>query len=365
MGDHVLLTGATGFLGGYLAGELLTRTSATIHCLVRGRSGGGGEARLLAGLRRVGTEADGRVRMVHGNLRKPRLGLSDREYARLAERIGAVYHCAASVNLAAHRDRLAPTNVDGTRAVLALAGHGGRRTPVHLVSTQGVFIAARAAGAAVIAEDTPVPSAYAGTIGYTQTKWEAEEAARAADVPVAVYRPGVVLGHSTTGHCSDNDFLARLLRAVVRVGAAPDCEGDITVSPVDYVARAIVDLSQRPDAPGRTFHTTHPEHLAFREVFDHARALGYPLRACSLEEWHGLLRDDIGSSDSFVMLALWKVVDHLLATRPEYRIPRIDSSATLARTGAAPPWPDRDFFGRTIDHLAGREVLPPLPLARA
>ncbi|WP_157745384.1 thioester reductase domain-containing protein [Nocardiopsis gilva] len=361
MPDEVLLTGATGFLGGYLAGELLRQTSSTVLCLVRGRSRSGAEQRFRAGSDRIGLPRSDRLKVVHGNLLDPHFGLSPDEYTRLCHRITAIYHCAASVNLAADFTELAPTNIDGTRAVLALATHDGRRIPVHLVSTQGVFINARAEGLDAIDEATAVRPDYAGGIGYTRTKSEAEALARAWNTPVTFYRPGIILGHSATGRCADNDFVARLLRAVIRLGAAPECDGDTTVSTVDDTARMVVALSRQPDTANRAFHLTQADHLAFGEVFEHVRALGYPLRSCGLAEWRRLLFDEMHSPDAFVMLAVWKVAEHLLATKPHHRIPRVDSSATRGRVALELRTLDRGFFARMIDHLVTRGVLPPVP----
>ena len=50
---HILLTGATGFLGAFLLRELLERTEADIHCLVRAGSADEGRTRLRQTLQSV------------------------------------------------------------------------------------------------------------------------------------------------------------------------------------------------------------------------------------------------------------------------------------------------------------------------
>ena len=78
-GRHVLLTGATGFVGAYLARELLERDNvARLHCLVRARDERDGLAAVRANLARYGLWKDdyaARIAAVAGELSAERLGL--------------------------------------------------------------------------------------------------------------------------------------------------------------------------------------------------------------------------------------------------------------------------------------------------
>lgn len=356
-GDAVLLTGATGFLGGYLAAELLAQTPLTVYCLVRGRSPEGAARRLRTGLERRGAPASHRVVPVHGNLLTPMLGLCDKEYHALADSVSAVYHCAASVNLAAELRQLAPINVAGTEAVLRFAADAGA-APVHLVSTLGVFLAARAMGVTTVDERTEPLAGHSGAVGYAHSKYLAEMTARDADLPVTIYRPGLILGHRGNGRCPDGDFMARLLRAALLLRAAPECVGDAPVAPVDEVARALVALSRQPAVAGRAFHLVAPEQLPFRAVFEQARAAGYPLAVLGLREWRRLLADRMGQLDAFVMLAMWKVAAHLLAETPDRRVPRVGTALTTGRLGAVLAPADAGLLGRMLRFLANRGTLP-------
>jgi nucleoside-diphosphate-sugar epimerase len=55
--------------------------------------------------------------------------------------------------------------------------------------------------------------------------------------------------------------------------------------PVDYVSQAIVQLSQRPDALGQTFHLANPYPLSFNQLLDEIRALGFPLKSIAYDQW--------------------------------------------------------------------------------
>lgn len=91
----VLLTGATGFLGGYLLKELVERTEMPIYCLTRSDGTFGARARLMDNLHFLfGADVVEawpleRIAIVEGDLAKERFGLSEAGYAELAERTGA------------------------------------------------------------------------------------------------------------------------------------------------------------------------------------------------------------------------------------------------------------------------------------
>lgn len=62
--------------------------------------------------------------------------------------------------------------------------------------------------------------------------------ARKRGIPVTIYRPGHITGHSITGASNTNDLLHTLVVICLRLGAAPLRDVEIDVSPVDYVAKA-------------------------------------------------------------------------------------------------------------------------------
>ena len=106
--------------------------------------------------------------------------------------------------------------------------------------------------------------------GYAQTKWVAEHLVRcwpaSAGMPVAIYRPGLVSGDSRSGSWNNADMMSTLGRASLLVGAVPALDVQVDLVPVDFVSRAIVHLSQRPDSLGQRFHLNNPRPMPFRAV---------------------------------------------------------------------------------------------------
>ncbi|MEW6637980.1 MAG: non-ribosomal peptide synthetase, partial [Actinomycetota bacterium] len=225
---RILLTGATGFVGAFLLEELLSGTDAEILCLVRPRKGQDGLLNpVRENLSRYGLwkpETAHRIAPVSGDLGEPMFGLSQEEFDRLAREVDMVFHAGAVVNLIYPYRALKPVNVDGTREVLRLACRH-RSKPVHHVSTNGIF----PSDGRLCCEDDDLDSlADAREDGYGQSKWVAERLVRDAGergLPVCVYRPGNVSGHSETGASNPKDTLTTVLRESLRIGKAPEIGG--------------------------------------------------------------------------------------------------------------------------------------------
>eukprot|EP00911_Craspedida_sp_UC1_P002464 UC1_evm1s1834 len=99
---HVFLTGATGFLGAFLAAEILNRhKKAIVTCLVRGADADAAKDRVVTNMRRHAVWSDAfepRLKAVCGDLGKPKLGLSESEFAEIAEKTDVIFHNGAMVH---------------------------------------------------------------------------------------------------------------------------------------------------------------------------------------------------------------------------------------------------------------------------
>jgi amino acid adenylation domain-containing protein/thioester reductase-like protein len=348
---RILLTGATGFLGAFLLAELLQQTRAELHCLVRADSPAAGAARLRAALGEYGLwqESFGpRIVPVVGDLAQPRLGLSPEQFVALAEQIDTIYHNGALVNFIYPYPQLKAANVLGTQEVLRLASRT-RVKPVHFVSSLYVFAEADSPDGQALGEHA-VP-AYGGLLpmGYTQSKWVAEQLvllARSRGIPTAIYRPGRIAGHSQSGACQTDDFLWKLIKGCVDIGKAPPMDAPIDFAPADFVSRAIVYLSQQPDALGQAFHLFNPSPLPWEGLLDWMAGAGYPLARVSYDEWRTDMlalaerraEQNAAAIGSFLVGSTGEANPHPL---------RFSGDATFARLGAAVACPPVD--GRLLE----------------
>jgi thioester reductase-like protein len=243
----VFLTGATGFLGMEVLARLLERGDRDVIALVRAADDEAAGERLDGVLRTLWQEPEpyrDRVRAVAGDVSQPGLGMSQVQRTSLAEDVGAVLHCAASIAFDLPLDEARAINVEGTREMVGFAREckalGRLERFVH-VST--AYVAGRHNGTF---RERQLVAGQSFRNTYEQTKWEAEHVVRAAgDLAPAIARPSIVMGESDTGWTPAFNVLYWPLRAFSRglfteIPAIPSAHVDIV--PVDYVADALVHL---------------------------------------------------------------------------------------------------------------------------
>src|SRR5262249_53256122 len=132
---HVLLTGASGFVGAHLLKELLETTEAVVYCLVRAHGEVGALIRLRENLQRYGFDAREylpRIVCIAGDLAWPRFGLTEEDYRDHSQRIDAVIHSAALVDYLRDYSGHRAANVLGTIEVLRFVANGRAKFLQHV-----------------------------------------------------------------------------------------------------------------------------------------------------------------------------------------------------------------------------------------
>lgn len=357
--EHVLLTGATGFVGAFLLHDLLSQTSARVHCLVRAPDADTALGRIRKNLESYGLwqpELAARIVPLLGDLALPRLGLSKAAFERLAVTMDAIYHNGALVNLVYPYHAHKAANVQGTHEVLRLASRV-KLKPVHYVSTLSVFHTARHRADHVFHEGDDLDQVGAPFGGYPQSKWVAEKVvalAQARGLPVSVYRLGLVSGSSRTGAWNTDDFVCSLTKACLLLGRVPDLDVMADLVPVDYVSGAIVHLSRRPETIGKVFHLANPSPLRFADLVAWAGGRGYALECVPFERW----RSEMFNYAPLLQGTAWESFLGLIEELDEQQafLPRFDCQAALhglAGSGIAcpPVGPEllETYFGYFLD----------------
>ena len=177
-----------------------------------------------------------------------RLGLAEADRKKLDGRIKHLYHLAAIYDLKAGEAEQEAANVQGTRHVIAFA-NDIKAGCVHHVSS----IAAAGLYEGMFREDMFEEAADYLDHPYFRTKHDAERIVRSeCRRPWRVYRPGIVVGDSTTGEMDMIDgpyyffkLIQKMRRALPPWMPAIGIEGGrINIVPVDFVP-----------APSRPFPT--------------------------------------------------------------------------------------------------------------
>lgn len=266
--DHragVLITGATGFVGGEVLARLLADGERPVYVLVRARSAKEARTRLKRTIVSLlgSYEPWGRQAIaVAGDLTTPGLALTGARREWLAERTREIVHCAASVSFTLGIDESRAINVAGTSRLLDLAALCDRRGGLDCFTHVSTAYVAGTHHGLFAESDLDVGQGFRNA--YERSKFEAEVLVRrrSGSLPVQVLRPSIVVGDSRTGWTPAFNVIYQPLRAFARGSyrAIPaDTRAPVDVVPVDYVADAIVALAGRP---GATYHLTAGERAS-------------------------------------------------------------------------------------------------------
>jgi thioester reductase-like protein len=363
--DTFLLTGATGFLGAFLLNELLQQTSADIYCLIRAENINLAQERIENKLKSYLLWDDSfsqRIIPVVGDLSQPLLGLSNDYFAKLASLVDVIYHNGAWVNFTYPYSQLKAANVLGTQEVLRLAVQN-KLKPVHFISTIGVVSAADRQ-LPIIQEDTPIDRSEQIDSGYTQSKWVAEKLvtiARDRGIPISIYRPGRISGHSQTGVCSPDDHTFRMIRGCIQLGSVFQDDSMVNLTPVDYAVSAIAHLSSQPESLGKTFHLFNPQPTPWQEVVNSVISLGYPLQQLDYQQWRKQLLTAVERHSDHPLSPLISTFTQNETTNPEESInQKLDAHNTnsgLTGTSIICPPCDRNLINTYLSYLVNQGLL--------
>ncbi|MGH3562730.1 MAG: thioester reductase domain-containing protein, partial [Mycobacterium sp.] len=321
----VLLTGATGFLGRYLALEWLERmdlVDGKLICLVRAKSDAAarvrldktfdsGDEKLLARYRELAAGQSEVLEVLAGDKGEPNLGLDQRTWQQLAGIVDLIVDPAALVNHVLPYSELFGPNVVGTAELIRLA-LTTRIKPYTYLSTIGVgdqIVPGKFtedADVRVMSTTRAISDGYAN--GYGNSKWAGEvllaEANSRFGLPVAVFRCDMILADTSyAGQLNLPDMFTRMMLSLVATGIAPgsfyelDADGNRQRAhydglPVEFIAEAVATLgAQAGDSSLRgfaTYHVMNPydDGIGLDEYVDWLIDAGYSIqRIADYREW--------------------------------------------------------------------------------
>ena len=230
---RVAVTGATGFVGGYVVNELLRR---------------GREVRVLTRGDDVRSRFNRPVESVHGDVLDP-----------------------------ASLDRLAA----GCDAMIHLVGiiherGGSSFDQIHRQGSENAVVAAYRARVARFVHMSAMGSSPASPSEYGRTKAMGEQAVRRSKLDWTIFRPSVIFGPGD-GFATLLERLARRNPVVIPV-IGPGTVRFMPVSVKD-VARLFAEALERPDASEKAFDVGGPETLTMNEICrEVATAAGKPAK---------------------------------------------------------------------------------------
>ena len=151
--------------------------------------------------------------------------------------------------------------------------------------------------------------------GYPQSKWVAEQLVRQAarrGLAAAIYRPGRLTA-GLDGDLPQSDFGLGLFTLGLELGAVPDLDMSVDLTPVDWAASALVQLALRPRAldgaeqAPPTWHLVQDPPTPMTELWNLLDEAGIPLRRLPLTTWYEVAKahvDNVPEHPSRALLDL-------------------------------------------------------------
>jgi fatty acid CoA ligase FadD9 len=314
----VLLTGATGFLGRYLALQWLERMSLVggkLICLVRGKDDASARARIdsvfNSGDPQLLTHyqelASAHLEVIAGDKGQPNLGLDQRIWQQLADTVDLIVDPAALVNHVLPYSELFGPNALGTAELIRIA-LTTKLKRFSYVSTIGVgrqitpSAFTEDADIRAISPTRKIDDSYAN--GYANSKWAGEVLLREAHdlcgLPVSVFRCDMILADTRyAGQLNLPDTFTRMMLSLVATGVAPasfyqtDADGNRQRAhydglPVGFIAEAISTMGERLVEGFETYHVLNPydDGIGLDEYVDWLIDAGYSIkRIRGYAEW--------------------------------------------------------------------------------
>ena len=227
---RIFLAGGSGFIGGHLRKELLSR---------------GHQIRLL--VHKSDTRPEAGVEFVEGDVTWPE------SFA------GQVAGCDAVINLIG--------------IIREFPGRGMTFAGLHVEATHAMLEAARQAGVRRYLQMSALGTRPGAESNYHKSKFQAEELVRASGLDYTIFRPSIVFG--------PRDAFINLLAGYIRNYPIVPVIGDgmYRLQPVaaDDVARCFAIALEMPETIGQTYELCGPDRLTYNEMLDTiGRVLGKP-----------------------------------------------------------------------------------------
>jgi nucleoside-diphosphate-sugar epimerase len=349
MRQTVLITGGTGMVGRELLPKLCSdETVEKVIVLTRGTTQ---------------SVPNPKIQVLHGDVRKPDLGLHESSRESFAPHITTIIHGASETSFHLELSEARAINVGGVENILRFAKDCPRLKAFCHLST--VYVAGKRTG---VIRESDLRHDCGFVNSYEQSKYEAEEllSSQAHRLPIAIVRLSTVLGRSTDGTVTKTGATHSALRFFFH-SLAPLVPG-IDKSPVDlialdYAAESVALLALQQFVPGATWHICGgSDAFSLAEFLEQTLQLFYQNRPgwrkraiekpaiVNLKTFELFVKsiDDLGDS------VLKNSVFVLKSFAPQLAYPKlisdVETQRTLSRCGVARPR-IRDFYPKVIRFL--------------
>ncbi|PJE11497.1 amino acid adenylation domain-containing protein [Legionella sp.] len=349
--SHVLLTGATGFLGANLLHTLLMTTDYSLFLLIRAASDEEAFERVN---KKYEYYFDSSLHQFHnkrlfvyaGDIEKKDLGISKEIYQTLLTQVDSIIHSAALTKHYGEYDKFYLANVQATSHLLELSKLTQQKY-FHYISTTSVLNEGYVPNCDhyVFTEEDDGDNLEDRTNIYVKTKYEGEKIVikyRKHGVIGNIYRVGnlafMLSNQKAQENSNENGFFTRLCCLIDLKMISPEI-GIEEISPVDLTAQAIVKLFDHAGLNNNTFHVFNPIPCNLSEILSQEDS--FNVKQVPIEQFITMIINHLNNPDYhqsielFLLHRRWLNEQHAYST--SFRILQDKTQAILKKLGFE--WP--------------------------
>ena len=360
IGD-VLLTGAAGFLGIHILYELLSNYNGKVYCLLRDKNNNPAENRLNMIFYYYFEESlkekySDRVVIQRGDV-------TDRaSFDKFLDfNIDTVINCAANVKHFSKGTDIEDVNLYGTLNVIDFCKQADARL-IHIstMSVGGIYVGER--GRVTNLEENQLYIGQQATSKYTLSKFLAERAILdeiTKGFNAKIMRVGTLAARNTDGeyqiNFTTNTFMGRL-KANTIIGKYPYdmIETPFELSPIDFVAKAILLLAQTPK-DCIVFHPFNNHMLMMGDLYMEMDKIGLHSQAAETEEYEKALEEAKLNPEKAKILSSLLAYQNMAHGQKIFSVGKSNkyTMQVLYRMGFRWPVTSHDYMKRFINALYG------------
>jgi len=350
-GIIIALTGSTGSLGWYLLKSLSIHPLVKhIYCLNRSAVARQQWEKSSEGRDTENVSKVANITFLTGNVARPRLGLSDDDFARLSKDCELVIHNAWKVDFNQSLSSFSE-NIQSVRTLVDWSASVPRRPRIVFISS----ISSVGNWEPTDKDRSVVPEAAVADfnaalpMGYGESKLVSERifdtAATQSSIPLTILRVGQICGSTVASDVpwAESNLVPCMLRTSKSLGLVPADLALVDWVPIDKVSEIILELSfhdlrKRGESP-KYYNIVNPHPTAWSEMLGCVKEYcGHGAKAIPLSEWVQKLRtfDDTDTAELKAKPAL-KALNFLtlMVSRGPFAKCDIEVSLQASKTMAA------------------------------
>ncbi|GEK34126.1 non-ribosomal peptide synthetase [Kurthia sibirica] len=368
--QHILLTGATGYLGAHLLLQLLKSTSCTPYIIVRAKNKAAGLARIIDTLRQYdhdfvekNSALINNCSIIIGDFTQKNIGMSSTDLQFVRTTIQAIIHCGADVRHFGNKEQFKKNNIEST-SYLAEFAKTCTNARFHYVSTLGIQedLAVEGKWDPFLQQEKITDAPLIDSL-YTNSKLESEKLLQRYfddGLPVTIYRPGNITCQASTGIFQkniDTNAVYRMFKSFILLGKAPDVSFAMDFTMVDYASELITKLALNDSTVGGIYNICNTTQIDFKDVIQHFIQYGYTIELVDESEFIRFVGDDTPKNIEGVELAMAGIEGDGAKNSPlVYRCPQ--STKFMQAEHLVCPPPSEAFFTKMIDYAVSINYFP-------